>query len=135
MAINAQLLEDSFALVSLNSEKLVGRFYELLFARYPELAFLFAGARMDDQHRMFLRSLALVVHKINNPRYLTDYLHGLGKSHVAYGALPAHYDAVGECLIMALADTAGKDWNPTVESTWVEAYAVIKKLMLEGARM
>ncbi len=133
MALNIELLRSSFKAVSHKAERLIERFYEILFERYPDVQPLFATARMEEQRKMLLRSIALIVRKVDDTEYLVPYLQGLGKTHVAYGTKPEHYDAVGECLIAALSETAGELWTKEMEETWVEAYGVIKTTMIEGA--
>lgn len=133
MSVDVQLLRESFKLISPPADKLAFRFYEILFERYPGLRPLFDSTQMEVQRRMLLRAIALIVYKVDDTHFLTNYLHGLGKMHVAYGTLPAHYDAFGECLIAALSETAGKEWNKAIEDTWIAAFGVIKTLMIEGS--
>ncbi len=133
MSLNVELLRSSFKAVSHKADRLVEKFYELLFDRYPSVRPLFENARMEEQRKMLLRSIALIVRKVDDTNYIVPYLQGLGKTHVAYGTKPEHYDAVGECLIVALADTAGSLWTKEMEETWLAAYGVIKENMLKGA--
>ena len=36
---------------------------------------------------------------------------GLGKRHVKYGVLPAHYDVVGQALLATLESGLGAEWT------------------------
>ena len=134
MALNPKLLRDSFKAISHKADELSSCFYDTLFTRYPAVRPLFGSARMDEQRRKLIRSIALVLRNLEAPDKLAPYLQGLGRMHVAYGALPDHYPAVGECLLFALSETAGDAWNDELNDAWGEAYGAISGLMLEGAK-
>lgn len=133
MSINAALLRFSFKIVSRNSDEMAARFYEILFERFPDVRPLFAETRMEDQKRKLMVALAIIVNKVDDPGFLFLHLQRLGRTHIAYGALPEHYDAVGECLLSALAEAMGNLWTEEIERNWAEAYGAIKAQMLEGA--
>lgn len=132
MALEVELLRDSFKLLTPKAEQLATTFYELLFQRYPDVQPLFAGVRFDEQKKKLVRALALIVKNLEKPEYLRAYLGGLGQMHVAYGATPAFYPAVGECLLAALETTAGSRWNEELTKAWAEAYGAVVDLMLAG---
>jgi hemoglobin-like flavoprotein len=73
------------------------------------------------------------VRHIEEPEFLGAYLQGLGAIHLAYGVESEHYPLVGECLIAALAETAGKSWSPAEEAVWRDAFGFISDAMLAGA--
>lgn len=133
MALDPKLLRENFKAISYKADELSAAFYDALFTRYPEVRPLFEGTRMDEQRRKLIRSLALILRNLETPEKLAPYLQGLGRMHVAYGALPDHYPAVGECLLVALAKTTGEAWNDELNAAWGEAYDTISGLMLEGA--
>jgi hemoglobin-like flavoprotein len=135
MGLNVQLLRDTFAAVSPNADDLARHFYQTLFERYPAVRPLFANARFDEQKKKLIRSLALIVRNLEKADYLKAYLGGLGQMHVAYGALEAHYPAVGECLLVALEKVAGSAWNDEIKQAWTEAYGVVAQMMLDGAQV
>ena len=47
--------------------------------------------------------------------------------------VPAHYDAVRESLLAALAQTAGKGWSDEEAAAWRRAFELISDAMLTGA--
>lgn len=132
-ALNVKLLQDSLKAISHKGDELVATFYNILFSRYPAVRPLFDGVRMPEQKNKLLRSIVLVVRNLEKPEVLVPYLQGLGRMHVAYGAEDGHYDAVGECLLEALAQTAGPIWNDELETAWGDAYGTIAGLMKQGA--
>ena len=132
MALNIELIQSSFLAVMPKSEQLSSYFYKILFERYPIVKPLFDDVDLDVQQKKLVRSIGLIVRNLENPGYLIPYLHGLGIMHVAYGAEDAHYPAVGECLVDAIAEVAGPLWNDELQVVWQEAYAAIETLMREG---
>jgi hemoglobin-like flavoprotein len=131
--MDLQVLRDSFNRLAPRADALAQTFYVTLFERHPDVVPLFDGVQFDDQRRKLVRALALVVRHLEQPDFLRAYLHGLGAIHLAYGVVPAHYDAVGECLLAALAQTAGKSWSAEEDAAWRAAFALISDAMLAGA--
>ena len=61
---------------------------------------------------------------------LVPVLQGLGKRHVGYGVLPAHYDVVGQALLATLEGGLGAEWTEQVKASWTAVYGVIAKTMI-----
>jgi hemoglobin-like flavoprotein len=133
MAIDVAKLQQSFRKLTPKADVLAINFYDTLFDRYPETLALFSNTRFPEQREKLIRSLALVIRNLERPEFLSAYLQGLGAIHVAYGVKPEHYDAMGECLLSALAATAGRQWDAETEQVWREAYQMIADMMLVGA--
>lgn len=133
-ALNVKLLQDSLKAISHKGDELVATFYDLLFTRYPDVRPLFDGVRMPEQKAKLLRSIVFVVRNLEKPEVMVPYLQGLGRMHIAYGAEAAHYDAVGECLLEALAQTAGPLWSDDLAVAWGDAYGAIADLMKQGGQ-
>jgi hemoglobin-like flavoprotein len=133
MSTDIQLLRDSFRRLVPRADALSQAFYDILFENHPETLPLFDGVRFDEQRRKLVRALALVVRHLEQPDFLRAYLQGLGAIHLAYGVVPAHYDAVRESLLTALAQTAGKSWSVEEEMAWRRAFELIADAMLTGA--
>lgn len=133
MALNVELLEQSFELVKPEADNLVDSFYGYLFTDYPAAKPLFTHTDMAKQKQQLKGALVMVVSNLRNPDVLTKSLQGLGARHVKYGALPEHYPLVGNSLLKALEQYAGSAWTPEVKGAWVDAYGAITELMLDGA--
>jgi hemoglobin-like flavoprotein len=133
MDIQLDTLRESFRKLIPRSDALAQRFYDTLFERHPETQRLFEGVCFDEQKRKLVRALALVVRHMEHPDFLRAYLQGLGAIHVAYGVEAAHYPIVAECLIAALAATAGPAWSADEEAAWKGALGLIAESMLKGA--
>lgn len=133
MALNVELLEQSFELVKPKADEFVASFYNNLFTDYPAAKPLFEHSSMAKQRQMLKGALVMVVENLRKPEVLSDALKGLGARHVKYGALPEHYPLVGNSLLKTLGQYAGDAWTPELKEAWAGAYGVITELMLEGA--
>ncbi|MEM9904646.1 MAG: globin family protein [Cyanobacteria bacterium P01_D01_bin.44] len=133
MALNVELLEQSFELVKPKADEFVASFYNNLFTDYPAAKPLFEHSDMAKQGNMLKGALVMVVENLRNPEVLSKSLKGLGARHVKYGALPEHYPLVGNSLLKTLGQYAGAAWTPELKQAWTDAYGAIAELMLEGA--
>jgi hemoglobin-like flavoprotein len=133
MTLNIDLLRQSFDHVARTRPDFTERFYDILFERYPAVRPLFSDDARAHQPAKLAGALASVVDHLDKPKVLADSLGAMGRRHVGYGATPSMYDAVGECLIAALAEAAGPVWNDELEQQWAEAYGAVVGMMLAGA--
>jgi hemoglobin-like flavoprotein len=133
MALDVEILEESFDLVAPQGEELVRRFYERLFEVAPAVQPLFADVDMDRQRQALLNMLLVLRESLHDLDDVVPDLQELGARHVDYGAQEAHYPVVGEVLVGVMAEMAGDAWKPEYTATWQEAYAVVQDVMLAGA--
>lgn len=133
--LQTEVLKDSFAKIDPQMEDFTTTFYENLFLSNPEVKPLFANTNMKAQKEKLIDSLKAIILAISLPEShsLELLLKGLGTRHVKYGALPEHYPAVGNALLQSFETYLKEEWTPEVKQAWVEAYAAITALMLEGA--
>lgn len=133
MALDIERLEQSFAAVAPQANRLADVFYGRLFNDFPEVKPLFENTDLDEQKKKLIASLKLVVENLRRPEDLVPALEKLGSRHVAYGAEPDHYPAVGATLLKSLAEVADDQWNSDFETAWSKAYGEIANIMLQGA--
>ncbi|MEQ1569051.1 MAG: globin domain-containing protein [Myxococcota bacterium] len=133
MSIDPALLRDSVALAASREPVITRRFYEVLFARYPQVRPLFSHNAPERQQQMLQGALLAVLDHLEDPHWLSSTLGALGATHKSYGVTDDMYPMVGECLIATLAELCGDQWTPAHEASWVEAYGVITSLALAGA--
>jgi hemoglobin-like flavoprotein len=133
MAINVELLEESFDLVAPQSDELMQAFYDNLFEAAPGVQPLFAHVDMDRQRQALLNMLLVLRESLRDLDDIVPDLEELGARHVEYGAQPEHYPVVGEVLIGAMAQVAGDAWKPEYTAAWQEVYPVVQGVMLSGA--
>jgi len=132
MKTETELLEESFAALAPQGEALAARFYERLFAEYPQVIPLFEGISVKGQEKKLLASLVLLVQNLRNPDVLKDYLTALGARHVHYGVVAEHYPIVAENLLAVMAEFAGKLWTAEVKQAWTNTLNTVATIMLDA---
>ncbi len=123
-----ELIRTSFELVAPQAAELARHFYATLFSRAPETRDLFP-VNMEVQRSRLLRALVHVVQMVDRPDELVPFLEQLGRDHRKFGVLSAHYDAVGDALLSAIATFAGPAWTPRIEKAWTDAYGIVASAM------
>lgn len=131
--MNIDVIESTFKLIAPRADQLANRFYDRLFMDFPAVKPLFANTDDAGQRQKLVASLVFIVENLRNPDKLSEYLEDLGQRHVGYGAEEAHYPAVGQTLLLTLAEFAGDAWTPEAANAWKEAVGAIAKHMLAGA--
>ncbi|MEE1798592.1 MULTISPECIES: globin domain-containing protein [unclassified Streptomyces] len=129
---DAILVRRTLAEIAPVSDQVTSYFYSLLFVRHPDLRGLFPVA-MDAQRDRLLKALLTAAEHMDSPAVLTDYLRQLGRGHRKYGTQSAHYPAVGEALMGALARYASASWDEDTEGAWVRTYTTISQIMIDAA--
>jgi hemoglobin-like flavoprotein len=133
MALDVEILEESFDLVAPQGDELVKRFYERLFETAPAVQPLFEKVDMEHQRQALLNMLLVLRESLHDLEDVVPDLEALGARHVDYGALADHYPVVGSVLIATMTEIAGDAWKPEYTAAWQEAYGVIQEVMLSGA--
>lgn len=131
MAIDASLLQSSLALVSEREERVTERFYEVLFARYPQVRPLFSRDRRE-QAAMLQEAIVSVLDHLDDAAWLEDRLQEMGRRHVGYGVTPEMYPRVAESLVETFAEVAGDDWTAEMERAWYDALGAVADMMLSA---
>lgn len=132
-AVDTSVLKNSFALVAPKGPELVEFFYgEIFYRGGPEVTAMFPPMMTSLQDRL-LAALVQIITSVDDMDRLADYLAGLGRDHRKFGVQPEHFDLVGQALLATLRHFAGDAWTTEVQETWAAAYALIAKLMQEGA--
>lgn len=132
-ALDTQRLKDNFAQVAMHGDAVPLFFYSDLFLRHPEVRDLFPVS-MEAQRDRLVGALATIVSDVDNLDELTAFLRGLGRDHRKFGAVAAHYDAVGTSLLATLAHFSGADWTSDLAEDWKAAYSVAAQAMIEAAQ-
>jgi hemoglobin-like flavoprotein len=130
----AEILNDSLAYIVERHPDITPRFYEILFARYPQVQPLFSRRAPELQQKMLQEAIVAAVQHADDPTWITSNLRGMGVTHQSYGVTVEMYDWVGECLLATLAELAGEQWTPAVAKAWTDTYGALASTMLDGAR-
>lgn len=126
-----QLVNNSFNQVETIADDAAALFYKRLFEVAPGVRPLFKGD-MQNQGRMLMSTIGMVVRGLNDPRSILPEIQKLGVRHNRYGAEVAHYPVVGECLLWTLEQGLGDAFTPELKAAWAEAYGLLSSLMIQA---
>lgn len=127
-----RLVQDSFAKVRPIADTAADLFYGRLFEIAPQVRALFPDD-MSDQKKKLMAMLGLAVTNLNRPEVVAPAVQDLGRRHIAYGTLEAHYAPVGAALLWTLEQGLGADFTPDVREAWTETYGLVAGLMKSAA--
>jgi hemoglobin-like flavoprotein len=130
--LDVALLRSSFQLVVEREPELTARFYERLFADFPQARPLFGRNAARAQQEMLRDALLAVMDHLDDAPWLEETLGALGRRHEGYGVTPEMYDWVGASLLATLAEVAGDAWTDRHAANWANAYGIIAALMQAG---
>lgn len=125
------LVKESWAKVAPIAPTAATLFYDRLFSVAPGVRPLFPED-MAEQKVKLMDMLGTVVDSLDDLGALVPAVKGLGERHTRYGAEPAHYDAVGDCLLWTLGQGLGDDFTPQVREAWATAYGTLASVMISA---
>ncbi len=108
-------------------------FYDRLFELEPALRRLFARTDMDQQKKILIQTLTVVVKSLDRLDQLVPAIEALGRRHAGYGVRAGHYDTVGAALLWTLGQGLGDAFTPELETAWTEAYSTLASVMIGAA--
>ena len=106
-------------------------FYERLFEVAPGVRNLFQGD-IKFQARKLMNMVTLIVTKLHKLDEIMDEVRSLAVRHNRYGAEPAHYEVVGQCLLWTLEKGLGDKWNDETQAAWTAVYGVLANAMIKN---
>jgi nitric oxide dioxygenase len=115
------LIRTSFSKLQPRIDDLGGVFYARLFATNPELRGLFPHD-MDQQSRVLVAMLELIVKILDLQEKLVPLIHYLGARHRAVKVKPEHYAPFGKALIWSLENMLQDEFTPETRRAWQDAY-------------
>jgi len=127
-----QLVRQSFESLEEYSDTAVRLFYGRLFEFAPPLRGLFK-VDLREQARKLHDMLATIVSTLDRFDELRPVLADLGRRHVAYGALPEHYDALRTALLWALGQALNAEFDAPTKAAWDQLLRSVSSAMLQGA--
>jgi NAD(P)H-flavin reductase len=131
--IDTAALKANFGAVAANGgDNVALYFYSYLFLKYPETRDMFPPA-MTRQRDRLVGALIRIVTNVDNVGDLVPYLEDLGRDHRKFGALSAHYPAVGEALLTTLRHFSGDAWTDKLHADWAAAYGIVAGAMSGAA--
>ncbi len=127
------LVKESWAKVAPIAPTAATLFYDRLFSVAPGVRPLFPND-MTEQKDKLMQMLGAVVDGLDNLDAILPEAQALGRRHSGYGAQPAHYDVVGDCLLWTLGQGLGEAFTPEVEAAWTKAYTTLAGAMIAAAK-
>jgi len=126
------LVQESWKKVVPIAEQAAAIFYDELFTLDPSLKSLFKSD-MKAQGRKLTSMLNTAVVNLTRLQDILPAVRDLGRRHVGYGVMPAHYETVGTALIATLGKGLGEEFTPDVRDAWIETYSALSGVMLDAA--
>jgi len=127
-----RLVRESFESLEEYSDTAVRLFYGRLFEIAPPVRGLFK-VDIREQSRKLHDMLASIVGTLDRFDELKPVLADLGRRHVAYGAQPAHYDALRTALLWALGHALNTEFDAPTKAAWDLLLRSVSSAMLQGA--
>nr|WP_221203197.1 globin domain-containing protein [Modestobacter versicolor] len=121
----------SFARAGAHGDQVPLWFYSHLFLTHPETRAMFPVSMATQRDRLFA-ALGEVMARVDDLDALVPILQQLGRDHRKFGAVAAHYPAVGASLLATL-EHFDDQWDDAVAASWAEAYGVIADVMIGAA--
>ena len=135
MNLDVRILRESFESLRPKGDEMVETFYSILFSRHPDIQKMFGKTDMTAQRKKFFDTLDELIKHLEEPdKTLADLLI-LGNHHVDHGVKAEQYPMVCDALVEAMKTVSGKQWTPTLDSAWREAYAKVADIMKKGAAL
>jgi NAD(P)H-flavin reductase/hemoglobin-like flavoprotein len=129
--VDIPAMRASFGKASAHGDQAPLWFYSHLFLTHPETRDMFPVSMARQRDRLF-SALGDVMARVDDLDALVPILQQLGRDHRKFGALPAHYPAVGASLLATL-EHFDDEWNDELAASWAEAYGVIADVMIGAA--
>src|ERR1700710_1331962 len=121
----------SFSKAAAHGDQVPLWFYSHLFLTHPETRDMFPVSMAHQRDRLF-SALGDVMARVDDLDALVPILQQLGRDHRKFGALAAHYPAVGTSLLATL-EHFDDEWTPELAKDWTEAYTLVAQVMVQAA--
>jgi len=128
-----QLVQQTFMKVLPISDLAAQLFYTRLFELDPTLKPMFK-TDMQEQGRKLMQMIGMAVQGLTVPHEIMGIVADLGRRHLDYGVIDAHYDTVRTALLWTLRQGLGVEFTPEVSTAWTDAYEFLSKVMKDAAR-
>ncbi|RVV97015.1 hemin receptor [Mesobaculum littorinae] len=124
-----QLVKASFSTIYRRKRQAGTLLYSRLFAMAPQVRPMF-GEDIAPQVEMLVTMVTAILRAADDEEKLRGLLRPLALRHAAYGAVPAHYNAVGIAFLGTLDDILGDRLTPEMRAAWGAAYAEVAQRMI-----
>ncbi|HEX4879311.1 MAG TPA: globin domain-containing protein, partial [Limnobacter sp.] len=137
MAVTAeqkQWIKATIPTLEEGGEALTTHFYQLMFARYPQVKQFFNPAHQAQgtQPRALANAVLAYARHIDNPTVLMSAVTRMANKHASLGVKAEHYPIVGECLLAAMKEVLGEAALPQIIDAWGAAYQQLADILINA---
>jgi len=128
-----KIVKATAPVVGAHAEQITRRFYQLLFAAYPQVLAYFNPAHQQSgtQQQALAGAICAYAANIDNLGALGNAVELIAQKHCSLGIQPEHYPLVGEQLLIAVKDVLGDAVTPEVTAAWAEAYGQLADIFIQ----
>ncbi|WP_312112787.1 NO-inducible flavohemoprotein [Brevibacillus reuszeri] len=121
------VIKSTVPVLEVHGTAITKRFYEMMFAKHPELLDIFnhANQKQGRQQTALANAVYAAALHIDNLEAILPVVKQIGHKHRSLGILPEHYPIVGENLLAAIKDVLGDAATDEIIQAWADAYGVI----------
>ncbi|QPC82950.1 hypothetical protein G4Y79_00830 [Phototrophicus methaneseepsis] len=125
---NKQKILLHYTLLHLDQEQVGKIFYDHVLVVMPHFRVHFKDLKLQ-QHR-FVSFLIKIIHTLDEPEKLQVVLRELTQQHTHLSLKPAHFNKMGDALIVSLEEVLGDKYTPEIGDAWRALYHSIAEVML-----
>ncbi|GAB4073089.1 NO-inducible flavohemoprotein [Barrientosiimonas marina] len=127
------IVKSSAPVLKEHSKAIGTHFYELLFAKAPELRHIFnqTNQKRGLQQEALVYSVYAAGENIDSLENIQQLVERIAEKHVSLGVKPEQYAVVGEALLQAVKDVLGDAATDEIMDAWGEAYQYIADLFID----
>ena len=126
-----ELVQQSWEKVRPMAQEAGELFYAHLFEAAPQVRSMFT-TDIKVQANKLTYMLDYIVSKLKNIESIQRDITKMAARHNTYGAQPAHYALVGQCLLKTLKQGLGENWNDELQTAWIAAYSILSDAMINA---
>jgi len=129
-----EIIKATVPALQLYANDITKHFYPLLFEQHPEVLPYFNQTNQGKGTQPKALANAVIAYGANIDELgnLSDAVNQIVQKHCSLGIQPSQYDAVGSCLIQAIATVLGENASPEVLDAWTKAYGQLAEILINA---
>lgn len=129
-----EIIKSTVPALKIHAEEITNHFYPLLFAQHPEVVPYFNQTNQGKGTQPKALANAVIAYGANIDELgnLSDAVSMIVQKHCSLGILPAQYDAVGSCLLQAIAAVLGDAASDDIIDAWGKAYGQLAAILIDA---
>jgi hemoglobin-like flavoprotein len=123
------ILSETFEVLYQDQDGFARSVYDLFFAGAPDAKILFAHTNWEQQRKMLMGALMLMVKNLDNPSLFKLTMTNLAERHTRYGVKVQHFPPFSQAVLQSVQNQLGSKWREEVKESWHFAFRQIEQLM------